>query len=285
MKTIAVLTRNARLYTSRRLIQAIRIAGHSALVVDPFLCTLTVDPIGIRLRNRRVGPIDAVIPRLGNQGVGVVLAVLRQFEMLGSTLLNAPGAIENARDKWRTYQLLAIHNLPVPATLYTTNQREIDRFISQHNGGCVIKVLDGLQGAGVMLAESRSAAHAITDWLISTRTDFLVQVYVAESSGSDVRCLVLDGEVIGAMRRQGKPGEFRSNLHRGGDAFPVTLTAWERQTAVLATKVLGLRCAGVDLLRSASGPLVLEVNASPGLEGIEGILPTDMASQIVGAVI
>jgi ribosomal protein S6--L-glutamate ligase len=281
---VGLVTRNARLYSSRRLIQAIRELGHDPVVIDPFRCVLSLNPMEIRYKNRPLKPIDVAIPRIGMVGASVVLAVLRQLEMQGTRLLNRPEAIYIARDKLATLQRLQQVGIPVPPTQFSVDTSQMTRAMKGLGHPVILKVLDGSQGAGVVLSESSRSTASVVDWFQSTRTDFIAQAFIQDAGNADIRCLVLDGQVIASMRRQGQSGEFRSNLHRGGTAEPVSITDEERDMSIRATAALGLRLSGVDILRSAKGSFVIEVNASPGLEGIEGVVLTDLARLIVDGV-
>jgi ribosomal protein S6--L-glutamate ligase len=204
---------------------------------------------------------------------------------MGTELLNSPDAIAMARDKWMTLQRLVEHGIPVPPTLFSVDAPQLQKNLPKLGTPVVFKVLDGLQGAGVVVAESHRSAASMMDLFQSARTDFIAQTFIAESESADIRCLVLNGQVIAAMRRQGRADDFRSNLHRGGSATSIELTAEESHIAVAAADAIGLRLAGVDILRSKAGSLVIEVNASPGLEGIEGISLETIAEQIISTAV
>ncbi|NDD67623.1 RimK family alpha-L-glutamate ligase [bacterium] len=282
---VGLVTRNARLYSSRRFIEAIRGLGHEPIIVDPFRCVLSVNPVGIRHKNRPLKHIDVAIPRVGAMGTSVVLAVLRQLQLQGTTLLNSADAIGTARDKLATLQRLQAAGIPVPPTVYSVDSDQLTRAIRPLGTPTVFKVLDGLQGAGVVLAESERGASSVIDWFQASRTDFVAQAFIHEAENADIRCLVLDGKVIAAMRRQAQNGDFRSNLHRGGTAELVVPTDQEVSVSIAAAAALGLRLAGVDLLRTRGQSVVIEVNASPGIEGIEGVALQDLARLIVTAAI
>jgi len=284
---IAILSRNKNLYSTRRLIDAAEERGHEVRVLDTLKCYMdiaTAKP-GISYRGERLDYFDAVIPRIGASITAYGLAVLRQFEMMGTFPLNESVAIGRSRDKLRSLQLLSRKGIGLPLTSFAhhvENTRDLIKLV----GGAplVVKLLEGTQGKGVVLAETVKAAESVIDAFRELGANFLVQEFIKEAGGSDVRCLVVGNKVVAAMERKAKEGEFRSNLHRGGTASLTKLTSQERATAVKAASTMGLNVAGVDLLRSASGPLVMEVNSSPGLEGIETSTHKDIAGMIVGYI-
>lgn len=284
---IAILSRNPKLYSTRRLVEAAEERGHEVRVLDTLRCYMdiaTAKP-GISYRGERLDYFDAVIPRIGASITSYGLAVLRQFEMMGSFPLNESVAIGRSRDKLRSLQLLSRKGIGLPLTSFAhhvDNTRDLINLV----GGAplVVKLLEGTQGKGVVLAETFKAAESVIDAFRELRANFLVQEFIKEAGGSDVRCLVIGGKVVAAMERRAKDGEFRSNLHRGGTAALTRLTSAERATAVKAAQTMGLNVAGVDLLRSAHGPLVMEVNSSPGLEGIENATEKDVAGMIIGYI-
>jgi ribosomal protein S6--L-glutamate ligase len=281
---IAILSMNTRLYSTRRLVEAARSRGHEVRVLNTLKCYMDVssnDP-GIYYQGERLSAFDAVIPRIGASITAYGLAVLRQFEMLDVFPLNESVAIGRARDKLRSYQLLARKGIDLPATSFAHDVLHNQDIIRLAGGApVVVKLLAGSQGKGVVLAETPKAAESVIDAFRELKADFVVQEFIAEAGGADVRCLVVGERVVAAMKRQAKEGEFRSNLHRGGTGSVTSLTPREREIAVRAAKILGLRVAGVDVLRSKRGPLVMEVNSSPGLEGIEGATGKDIAGTIV----
>lgn len=225
---------------------------------------------------------DAIIPRIGSSITFYGASVVRQFEVMGVYPVNESVAITRARDKLRSLQLLSRKGVGLPSTGFANSPDDVDDLIKMVGGPpLVIKLLEGTQGIGVVLAETESAARSVIEAFLDLKVSIMVQEYIKESSGSDIRCFVIGDRVIAAMRRQAKPGEFRSNLHRGGTAVQVKITPAERKTAVQATRIMGLNLAGVDLLRSERGPLVIEVNSSPGLKGIESSTGKDVASMIV----
>ncbi|MEO7063268.1 MAG: 30S ribosomal protein S6--L-glutamate ligase [Dokdonella sp.] len=281
---IAILSRNARLYSTKRLVEAARLRGHSVRVLDPLRCYMRIAPgaFEIHYQGRLLHGIDAVIPRIGASITFYGTAVVRQFEMMGVYTPNGSDAIQRARDKLRTLQLLAREHTQLPITVFGDNPDDTaDLIATLGDPPFVIKLNEGAQGQGVLLAEKRSSAQGMIEAFRSLYANFLVQEFIAEAKGADLRCFVVGGKVIAAMQRQAPEGDFRANLHRGGVAHAVSLSAEETATALHAAAVMGLGVAGVDLLRSARGPLVLEVNSSPGLEGIEGSSKVDVAGAII----
>lgn len=282
---IAILSMGSKLYSTRRLVEAGRARGHEIHVLNTLKCYLDVSPVnpGIFYKGQRLTGFDAVIPRIGASITSYGLAVLRQFEMLDVFPLNESVAIGRARDKLRAYQLLARKGIGLPVTSFAHDVENTQDLIQLVGGApVVVKLLEGSQGKGVVLAETQKAAESVIDAFRELKAHFLVQEFIAEAGGADIRCLVVGDRVVAAMRRQAREGEFRSNLHRGGTASVVRLTPEERSIAVRAARTIGLNVAGVDLLRSAHGPVVMEVNSSPGLEGIEGATKKDVAGMIVG---
>ncbi|WP_018972791.1 30S ribosomal protein S6--L-glutamate ligase [Rudaea cellulosilytica] len=281
---IAILSRNAKLYSTVSLIKAARKRGHRVRVLDPLRCYMRIEPgkFLMRYKSRPLNGIDAVIPRIGNSITFYGTAVLRQFEMMGVYTPNSSDAVLRARDKLRSMQLLARENIGLPATVFGDNPDDTaDLLALLGDAPHVIKLNEGAQGQGVLLAEKRSASQGMIEAFRGLYANFLVQEYIKEAKGADIRCFVVGGKVVAAMQRQAREGEFRSNLHRGGIATVVDLDSAEIDTAVRAARVMGLNIAGVDLLRSKRGPLVLEVNSSPGLEGIEGTTAVDIAGEII----
>lgn len=281
---LAILSRNPRLYSTRRLVEAARAQGHVVRVLDPLRCYLRIAPgaFQIRYKGRELSGFDAVIPRVGASITRYGTAVLRHFETVGVYSPNGSDAIACARDKLRCQQLLAAAGVGMPLTVVGDNPDDTADLLAMLGAPPhVIKLNEGSQGMGVVLAESRQASRSVIEAFRGLYAEFLVQEFVAEAGGADIRCLVLDGEVIAAMQRQAGQDDFRSNLHRGGSAGQVQLSEPERALAITAARIVGLRIAGVDLLRSQRGPLVLEVNSSPGLEGIEAVSGLDVASRIV----
>ena len=281
---LAILSRNGKLYSTRRLVEAARGAGHSVRVLDPLRCYMRIgdDGFAMRYKGRAIDGYGAVIPRIGASITRYGCAVLRQFELMGSHTPNPAAAIARARDKLACHQLLAAQGIGLPATVFGDNPDDTaDLLALLGPPPHVIKLNEGTQGAGVMLTEKPSASRSVIEALRGLYANFLVQEFIEEAKGADLRCFVVGGRVVAAMRRQAPKGDFRSNLHRGGTAKAVTPTEAECDTALRAARMLGLGVAGVDLIRSKRGPLILEVNASPGLEGIEQASGVDVAGAII----
>jgi ribosomal protein S6--L-glutamate ligase len=280
---IAILSRNSSLYSTKRLRDAALERGHEVVVVDYLRCYMDISARKPRVlfRGEEVTP-DAVIPRIGATYTFYGAAVVRQFEMAGIFTLNDSQAISRSRDKLRSLQLLSRAGVGLPTTSFAHSTQDIDGLLDVVGGPpVVVKVLEGTQGLGVVLAETKKAAESVIAAFRQLDANILVQEYIKEARGSDIRALVVGGKVVAAMKRQAQPGEFRSNLHRGGHAEVAKLTPSERATAVRAAKTMELNVAGVDLVRSDSGPMVLEVNSSPGLEGIEAASGVDIADAII----
>ena len=281
---IALLSRNARLYSTKRLIEAAEKRDHEVRVLDPLRCymSLASGKPAIHYKGEAMEGFDAVIPRIGASITFYGTAVLRQFEMMGVYPLNESVAIARSRDKLRSLQLMARRDIGMPSTSFGHSPDDNDDLIQLAGGApVVVKLLEGTQGVGVVLAETKKAADSVVEAFRGLNAHFLLQEFIKEAGGSDLRCFVVGEKVIAAMQRTAKPGEFRSNLHRGGTASVVKITKEERETALKAAKVMGLGVAGVDLLRSSRGPLVMEVNSSPGLEGIEQATEKDVAGMII----
>ncbi|WP_350016690.1 30S ribosomal protein S6--L-glutamate ligase [Rhodanobacter sp. IGA1.0] len=281
---IAILSRNTRLYSTKRLVEAARVRGHVVRVFDPLRCYVRIAPgaSSIRFKGKEVRDIDAVIPRIGTSSTFYGTAVLRQLEMMGVYTPNPSDAVLRARDKLRCLQILAAQGIDMPVTVFGDNPDDTDDVLALlGDPPHVIKLNEGSQGTGVVLAEKRAASQSVIEAFRGLYANFLVQEFVAEAKGSDLRCFVVGNQVVAAMQRDSSPGEFRANLHRGGSAKAATLSADEERIAVAAAGALGLGVAGVDLLRSNRGPLLLEVNASPGLEGIEAATGVDVAAAIM----
>lgn len=281
---IAILSRNKKLYSTRRLVEACEQRGHEAVVIDVLRTYMNV--VSSKPEAHFKGDVlpyfDAVIPRIGASVTFYGTAVLRQFEVSGSFPLNESVAISRSRDKLRSLQLLARKDIGLPNTGFAHSPDDTQDLIKMVGGApLVVKLLEGTQGIGVVLAETKKAAESVIEAFMGLKANILVQEYIKEASGADIRCLVVGGKVVAAMKRQAQAGEFRSNLHRGGSAELIKITPAERATAVKAAKVMGLNVAGVDLLRSERGPLVMEVNSSPGLEGIEKATGKDIAGMII----
>lgn len=281
---IAILSRDATLYSTRRLVETSTERGHIVQVIDYLRCYMNITPNrpqviyqGAPLEN-----IDAVIPRIGASHTFYGTATIRQFEMMGVFVANESQAISRSRDKLRCLQLLSKQGIGLPVTGFAHSTKDIEGLISIVGGApLVIKLLEGTQGIGVVLTETDQAAKSVIEAFRGLDANILVQEFIAEAKGADLRCFVVGDKVVASMKRQGAPGEFRSNLHRGGNAQNIKLTPEERKTATSAAKAMGLKIAGVDLLRSNHGPVVMEVNSSPGLEGIEKATGVNVASKII----
>ncbi|AKB85312.1 30S ribosomal protein S6--L-glutamate ligase [Methanococcoides methylutens] len=281
---IALLSRNRKLYSSRRLIEAAEERGHEVQVIDVLRAymNITSHKPSIHYKGEELHDFDAVIPRIGASVTFYGTAVLRQFEMMGVYPLNESVAITRSRDKLRSLQLLSRKGIGLPVTGYASKPDDIKDMIKMVGGApLVVKLLEGTQGIGVVLAETQKAAESVIEGFMGVKANILVQEYIKEASGADIRCFVIGGKVVASMKRQAPSGEFRSNIHRGGTAEIIRITPEERSTAVRAARIMGLNVAGVDLLRSNHGPLVMEVNSSPGLEGIEKATGKDIAGMII----
>jgi ribosomal protein S6--L-glutamate ligase len=282
---IAILSRNSHLYSTKRLHQAIQAAGHEAVIVDHSLCDLVIEQEGpsIIYKGEKLRNIDAIIPRIGASVTFYGTAVVRQFELMGVFAAVESQAIVRSRDKLRSLQILSKAGLGMPKTAFTNFSKGGEKQLIEHVGGAplIIKLLEGTQGLGVVLAETKKAGQSVIEAFHGLKARIIVQEFIKEAKGADIRAFVVNGKVVGAMKRQGAEGEFRSNLHRGGKAELIKLSKEERQAALGAAKALGLDIAGVDMLQSARGPLILEVNSSPGLEGIEKATGINIAGKIV----
>jgi len=281
---LVILSRNANLYSTNAIVQAAIKRKHNVRVIDPIACDLVMEKGApqIYYREQKLKNIDAVIPRIGASITYYGATVVRQFEMMEVFTTVNSAAITQSRDKLQSLQLLSKANLGIPKTAFTHQFREAEKAIKYVGGTpLILKVLEGTQGIGVILAENNITATSVIETLNDTPTRFVTQEYIQEAKGKDIRAFIINGEVIGAMKRQGKQGEFRSNLHRGGSSKVITLTTEEEHTAIKAVNCLGLKIAGVDMLQSNRGPLVLEVNSSPGLEGIETTTKKDIAKEII----
>lgn len=281
---IAILSRDRRLYSTSRLVEAAEIRGHDVEVIDYLRCYMNIASHNpkVMYQGQVLEGFDAVIPRIGAPYTFYGTAVVRQFEMAGVFCANESQAISRSRDKLRCLQLLARRGIGIPVTAAADSTKDVEGLIKIVGGApLVIKLVEGTQGIGVVLAETDKAAESVIQAFRGLAANILVQEFIAESKGSDLRCFVVGGKVVAAMKRTGPPGEFRSNLHRGGTAEAVRLTPEERSTAARSAKAMGLNICGVDLLRSNHGPVVMEVNSSPGLEGIEGATGKDIASRVI----
>jgi len=281
---IGILSTNRNLYSTRRLVEAGEARGHQVRVVNHKRCYMNIASHRptVHLRGESLRELDAIIPRIGASVTFYGTAVVRQFEMIGVYSLNESVAITRSRDKLRALQLLSRKGIGLPVTGFANSPDDTEDLLEMTGGApVVIKLLEGTQGVGVVLAETRKAAESVIEAFRGLNANFLVQEYIKEAGGSDIRCLVVGEKVVAAMKRQAKEGEFRSNLHRGGSAELIKITPEERSTAVRAARIMGLNLAGVDLLRSSHGPVVMEVNSSPGLEGIETATGKDVAAIII----
>lgn len=281
---IAILSRDPKLYSTSRLVEAAQERDHEIRVIDPLLCYMTIatQRPTIHYKGEELSGFDAIIPRIGASITFYGTAVVRQFEMMEVFSLNESVAISRSRDKLRSLQLLARKGIGLPVTGFAHSTKYTQDLITLAGGApLVIKLLEGTQGIGVVLAETDKAAESVIEAFRGLKENILVQEFIKEAGGSDIRCFVIGDKVVAAMKRQGKEGEFRSNLHRGGNASIARLTPEERSTAVRAARIMGLNVAGVDLLRSNHGPVVMEVNSSPGLEGIEEATEKDIAGMII----
>jgi ribosomal protein S6--L-glutamate ligase len=281
---IAMLARNPKLYSHLRLKEAAEARGHQLDIINTLRCTMNITSHrpSILYNGETLAQYDAVIPRIGASVTQYGLAVLRQFEMMGVWSLNESVAIGRSRDKLRSMQIFAKHGLGLPVTAFAHDPRQTDEVLKIVGGApVVIKLLEGTQGIGVVLSETEKSAKSVVEAFRGANVNILVQEFIKEAGSTDIRIFIVGGKVIAAMKRTGAPGDFRSNLHRGGSSKMVKITPEERSTAVRAAKVMGLNVAGVDILRANHGPVIMEVNSSPGLEGIEGATGKDIAGQII----
>lgn len=281
---IAILSRNANLYSTARLIEAAKKRKHEVIIVDPLKCIIEIEKKNPRIhyKGEYLDDVDAIIPRIGASITFFGTAVVRQFEMRKVFSVVESQALVRSRDKLRSLQVLARAGVGLPKTVFTNDSKDTDHVIQAVGGApMIIKLLEGTQGLGVVLAETRNAASSVLEAFNGLGARVIAQEFIKEAGGADIRAFVVDGQVVGAMKRQGKEGEFRSNLHRGGSATIIELTEEEENTALKACKAMGLGVAGVDMLQAESGPLVLEVNSSPGLEGIEKATGKDIAKAII----
>ena len=281
---IAILSRNTRLYSTKRLVEAGMRRGHDMYVIDPLRCYMNIatDNPEIHFKGRKLEGFDAIVPRIGASVTFYATAMLRQFEVTGVFTLNDSDAIIRARDKLRSLQLLSREGIGMPVTGFAHSPDDTNDLMTLvGDAPVIIKLTEGSQGEGVVLAETRQAAESVIDAFRGLDAHFLVQRFVKEARGADIRCFVVGGKVVAAMKRQAKRGEFRANIHRGGSAIEAHISNKERDMAIRAAEIIGLNVAGVDIIRSADGPLVLEVNSSPGLEGIEAATRKNIAGAII----
>jgi ribosomal protein S6--L-glutamate ligase len=283
-RDIGILSRKRTLYTTGRLVAAAKASGHRALVVDTLACTLGLekDRATLYYQGRPLPPLDVVIPRIGASITAYGLSVVNQLDMMGVPVLNNSIPIARSRDKLRCLQLLARFGVDIPRTVMTHDRSEVPEALKRIGGlPAILKLIQGTQGVGVMIAHSLEEIEGILDTMKDLGQEILLQEFIHESRGRDVRALVIGDRVVAAMRRQARAGEFRSNLHRGGEGKPVTLRASYADAAVRATRIMGLELAGVDMLETKSGPKVMEINSSPGFEGLEKTTGLDIAKLIV----
>ena len=281
---IVILSQNANLYSTKRLMEAGIEKGHEMQIIDHSKCDLIIEKKkpGLIYQGKEIVDIDGVIPRIGSSITFYGTAVVRQFEMMKVFTAVESQALVRSRDKLRSLQILSRAGLGLPKTVFSNYSKNVGAIIDKAGGApVVIKLLEGTQGLGVVLADNRNSAESILEAFNGLQARVIVQEFIKEAMGADIRVFIVDGVVVGAMKRQGKEGEFRSNLHRGGSANIIELSDEEENAAIRAAKAMGLGVAGVDLLQSARGPLILEVNSSPGLEGIEDATGKDIAGQII----
>lgn len=284
---IAVLSRNSKLYSTTRLVEAIEEAGHEASVLDHLKCDIVSEKDNpcIYYGSSNITGIDAIIPRIGASVTFYGSAVVRQFEMMKVFTAVESQALVRSRDKLRSLQIMARSGVGMPKTVFTNYSNEVSKIIESVGGApLIVKLLEGTQGVGVVLAPTFKAAESIIQAFHSMKARVIVQEFIEEAKGEDIRAFVINGKVVGAMKRKGKEGEFRSNLHQGGSGSLIKLSKEERKAALTAAKIMGLSIAGVDMLQSKRGPLILEVNSSPGLEGIEKATGKDIAGKIISFV-
>ena len=281
---IVVLSTNPRLYSTRRLVEAGKERGHQVSILNHKRCYMNITTMrpSIHYKGEAVEDVDAIIPRIGASVSFYGTAVVRQFEMMGVYSVNESMAITRSRDKLRALQLLSRRGIGLPVTGFANSPDDTEDLLDFVGGApVVIKLLEGTQGVGVVLGETRNAAKSVIEAFRGLNANFMVQEFIKEAGGTDIRCFVIGDKVVASMKRTGKEGDFRSNLHRGGHAELVRITPEERSTAVRSAKIMGLNVAGVDLLRSNHGPVVMEVNSSPGLEGIENATGKDIAGMVI----
>lgn len=284
---IAILSRNPKLYSTERLAETIEAKGHEAIILDHLKCDIVIEQHkpAIFYKGDQIKDVDAVIPRIGASVTFYGAAVVRQFEMMNVFTAVHSQALVRSRDKLRSLQILAKAGVGLPKTVFTNYSKEVKKIIDSVGGApLIVKLLEGTQGYGVVLAPTKKAAESIIEAFHSMKARVIVQEFISEAGGADIRAFVVDGKVVGAMKRQGKEGEFRSNLHQGGSGSLVRLTTAERKAALTAARAMGLPIAGVDMLQAERGPLILEVNSSPGLEGIEKATGKDIAATIIDYV-
>lgn len=281
---VYILSRNKELYSTRRLVEAATAKGWEVRVIDYLRCSIEIikGELKVNYQGKELPVPDAIIPRIGASRTFYGTAMVRHFEMMGAFATSGSLAISRSRDKLRSLQILSKNDVDMPRTVFASNKSNAKDVIALSGGApLVLKILEGTQGVGVVLVDSEKAAKSVLDAFYGMEVNLLVQEYIEEAGGADIRVLVVDGKVVGAMKRQGAEGDFRSNLHQGGSASAHKLTRKEKVTALLAAKAMGLGVCGVDMIPSSRGPLVMEVNSSPGLEGIETSTNIDIAAQIM----
>lgn len=281
---IAILSRNPQLYSTSRLVEAGKERGHEMLVLDHLKCSISCDieKPKVLYKGEQITDLQAIIPRIGASVTFYGTAIVRQFEMSGVFATNSSIAITRSRDKLRSVQIFSRHKIGIPRTVFANHPKQVDSLLTEVGGTpVVIKLLEGTQGIGVVLAETNKAATSVIEAFYGLKANILVQEFIKESNGEDIRAFVVNGKVVGAMKRKGVEGDFRSNLHRGGSAAKVRLPRAYKQAAIEAAKAMGLNVCGVDMLESERGPLILEVNSSPGLEGIEAATGLNIAGQVI----
>lgn len=285
---IAILSREPNNYSTSRLVESGKARGHEIDIIDPTKCYMNITSNRPKIYYKggeELKGYDAIIPRLGTSTTFYGSSVLRQFEVMGVYSVNDSVAIVRSRDKLRSLQLLSRKGLGMPVTAFANSPHAIDHVLEMVGGPpVIIKLIEGTQGLGVVLAETKSAAESVIQAFQGLKANILVQEFIAESEGTDIRCFVVGDKVVGSMLRKGREGEFRSNVHRGGSAHAIKITPEERSTAVRAARAMGLKVAGVDILRSNHGPLIMEVNSSPGLQGIEKATEKDLAGKIIAFI-
>lgn len=280
---LVILSRNQKLYSTQRLYEASNLRGHNTRVINYALCDIVIEKKkpAIYFKGDKIENVDAIIPRIGASHTFFGTAVVRQFEMQRIFSTVESQALMRSRDKLRSLQILSRSGLGLPKTVFTNYSKDVKSIVDIVGAPCIIKVLEGTQGLGVVFAETKKAAISVIEAFHGLKQRVIVQEFIEESKGSDIRAFVVDGRVVGAMKRTAKEGEFRSNLHRGGVAEVIDLSTEEEIAALKACKSLGLAVAGVDMLSSKRGPLIIEVNSSPGLEGIESATGMDIAGEII----
>jgi len=284
---LGILSRNSSLYSTSRLVEAAEAAGHEVEIIDHLKCDIVIeqDSPKVYYKGNRIDYLDAIIPRIGASVTFYGAAVVRQFEMMEVFTAVHSQALVRSRDKLRSLQLLASSGVGLPKTVFTNYSKEVKNLIESVGGApLIVKLLEGTQGHGVVLGPTKKAAESIIEAFHAMKARVIVQEFISESKGADIRAFIVDGKVVGAMKRQGKEGEFRSNLHQGGSSQLIKLSKAEREAALTAANAMDLSIAGVDMLQSERGPLILEVNSSPGLEGIEKTTKKDIAGTIISYI-